>query len=82
VSFAEGRAAETPRDALRALLAAQPVAVEFREIAGGDSVLRLPAAAIAEEIVAASVQYQEAQKAKGLTVSTIEAVRAVTEGAK
>lgn len=80
VAFAEGRPAETQRDALRALLAAAPTVVTYGEVAGAGGVFALPAGASGEEIAAAAASFQEAQKARGNLVSTIEAVRAVTGG--
>lgn len=72
VSFAEGRAAETPRDALRALLAAQPVAVDFTERAGGG---QPPADADDPHALArAAVEFQEAEAKAGRNVTTAQAV--------
>jgi hypothetical protein len=72
VSFAEGRAAETPRDALRALLAAQPVAVDFAERAGGEG----PGAANDEPhaVAAKAVEFQEAEAKAGRNVTIAQAV--------
>ena len=74
VSFAEGRAAETPREALRALLAAQPVAVNFGEFAGG------PAGTVEGspgEIAARAQTLQDSEKAAGRDISFAEAVARV-----
>lgn len=72
VSFAEGRAAETPRDALRALLAAQPVAVDFTERAGGG---QPPADADDPHALArAAVEFQEAEAKAGRSITTAQAV--------
>jgi hypothetical protein len=78
VSFAEGRAPETERDALRALLAAAPPVVTYAEVAGAGGAVALREGASGEEIAAASVAFQEAERARGVVVSTIEAIRAVT----
>lgn len=73
VSFAEGRAAETPHEALRALLSAMPKAVEFGEVAGGDGPRKAgrdDPHAIAVEAVA----FQEAEAKSGRHVTTAQAV--------
>lgn len=73
VSFAEGRDAETPRDALRALLSAQPKAVEFGELAGGDGP-RKGGPEDPHAIAAEAVAFQEAEANAGRHVSTAQAV--------
>ncbi len=73
VSFAEGREAETPRDALRALLSAQPKAVEFREMAGGGGP-RKGGPEDPHAIAAEAVAFQEAEANAGRHVSTAQAV--------
>ncbi len=72
VSFAEGRAAETPRDALRALLAAQPRAVEFAELAGSDG--GRPLGDDPHALATAAVAFQEAEAKAGRQVTTAQAV--------
>lgn len=72
VSFAEGRAAETPRDALRALLAAQPVAVDFNEVAGGGHAA--PDADDPHALARAAVDFQEAEAKAGRSITTAQAV--------
>lgn len=72
VSFAEGRAAETPRDALRALLAAQPKAVEFGELAGGGH--QASASDDPHDVAKAAVEFQEAEAKAGRVVTTAQAV--------
>ena len=72
VSFAEGRAAELPRDALRALLAAQPVAVDFTERAGGGHAA--PDADDPHQVAAEAVAFQEAEQKAGRYVTTAQAV--------
>lgn len=72
LSFAEGRAAETPRDALRALLAAQPVAVNFGEVAGGGHAA--PDADDPHALARAAVDFQEAEAKAGRNVTTAQAV--------
>jgi hypothetical protein len=72
VSFAEGRAAETPRDALRALLAAQPKAVEFGEVAGGDG--QKAGHDDPHEVARKAVAFQEAEAKAGRVVTTAQAV--------
>jgi hypothetical protein len=74
VSFAEGRAAETPREALRALLAAQPVAVNFAEVAGGEPG---PVDHSAPAIAARALALQDSEKAAGRDISFAEAVSRV-----
>jgi hypothetical protein len=76
VSFGEGQP-QTEAAAFRALLAAYPKLVEFREVAGGDGVV-LEEGAAAQEIERASIAYQEAMRLKGITVTNIEAIKAVT----
>ena len=72
VSFAEGRAAETPRDALRALLAAQPVAVDFTERAGGGHAA--PDRDDPHALARAAVEFQEAEAKAGRSITTAQAV--------
>lgn len=76
-SFAEGIEAETDRAALRRMLAALPVAVEFREVAAGDE--PLAAGADAQAIARAAEAHQKAEADKGHTISFREAVLAVTK---
>jgi hypothetical protein len=78
VSFAEGAAAETDRAALRRLLAAMPVIVEFREIAGGDD-LPPPDRRTPADITRAAEALIAAEKAKGREVSFVEATAIVTK---
>lgn len=74
VSFAEGREAETPRDALRALLAGLPVAVSFGEFAGGDPG---PVDHSAQAIADRARALQDSEKAAGRDISFAEAVSRV-----
>jgi hypothetical protein len=74
LAFAEGRDPETPRAALRALLAAQPVAVEFREVAGGTHAA--PQDDPAARAIAAQA-LQDSEAAAGRSISFAEAVARV-----
>jgi hypothetical protein len=80
VSFGEGEA-RTELAAFRGLLAGYPKLVEFREVGGGDGGL-LPDDASAADIERASITYQEEMRAKGIVVSNIEAIQAVTKRGK
>lgn len=82
VAFAEGREAETPRDALRALLSAAPQAVHYGEVAGGQGAVLLPETASADAVRDAALAFQEAERAKGKTIDWATAVLAVTKGTR
>ncbi len=75
LSFAEGRAAETPRDALRALLAAQPVAVDFGERAGGGHAA--PDSDDPHATAREAQRLQDQEAAAGRSISFAEAVSRV-----
>jgi hypothetical protein len=76
VAFAEGRQAETPRDALRALLAAQPKAVHFGELAGGDA--PPDGGDDAHAIAMRAQRLQDEQAKAGRSISFAEAVSRVS----
>ena len=76
LAFAEGRQAETPRLALRALLAAAPVAVHFGEIAPPGAVLTRDDP---QAIALAAQQLQDKERAAGRDISFAEAVDRVAQ---
>lgn len=79
VEFGEGGGgAQTPHAAFRAFLAAAPKVVEFGQLGADGALVANPDDA--RDIAEKSVAFQEAMKAKGIAVSNIEAVKAVTEG--
>ncbi len=81
--FGEGDAEAdmTPLGFFRDYLGKLPRIVHFGELADGDGAAS-PEADNGEEIAKAAVAFQEEQAAKGVVVSTIDAVDHVTKGAK
>ena len=78
IQFGEA-GAKTPLAAFQELLSGYPPLVELREVAG-DGVTFVADQNDAGDIVRKSIAFQEAQRAQGIEVTNIEAVKAVTQG--
>lgn len=79
-AFAEGQAKQTPHAAFRALLGKLPKIVPLGVVAGGDGVRRVNAGD-AKEIEREAAAFMEREKREGRSVTIIQAVQAVTQGA-
>lgn len=71
----------TARAFVMSLLTAQPKQIEYDEVTG-DETTTLPSTMTSQELADKAVEYQEAKKARGISVTSTQAVNAVLAGAK
>lgn len=81
VEFGEGAQSvkQSAREFMTQFLDSLPKAIEFGELSAADGAKK-PSELTAQELADAAVAFREAQAAKGLTISTTQAVAAVREG--